>query len=173
MFFIDHFSDLCCYEDFLMRIDLMGKPHNDKEILDSLPTCDYHRYIVAEGEVIWIGNDGEKVDNPNITCIPSNIFSFCANIRKIVIPEGVTYIEPNAFYNCIGLESVTIPNSVTSIDYQAFWGCRKLKSVIIPSSVTRIGYYAFVCCDNLKIAKVPKKCNVGELAFSNDTVIRY
>ena len=66
-----------------------------------------------------------------------------ANIKTVVIEDGVTSIGSYAFYNCTGLTSVTIPNSVTSIGNSAFSGCSGLTSVTIPNSVTSIGERAF------------------------------
>ena len=195
-FYIEHFSDLCCYEDYLMRVDLLGKAHNDEEVLNSLPICDNHRYIVAEGEIIWIGNDGEKVDNPNITCIPDQAFRYWGGIRGVVIPTGVitighyafsgcrklksvnipnsvTIIGEYAFSWCYGLTSVTIPDSVTSIGNHVFYGCRGLLSLTIPSSVKSIGFGAFFGCDKLKSISVPKECMIDSFAPIICNVIRY
>ena len=172
-FYINHFSNLCCYEDFLMRIDLMGRKHNDKEVLDSLPKCNGHGYIVAAGEVIWINDNGEKVDNPNITCVPEYAFSYCTEIQRIVIPDSVTRIGGGAFKGCGELTYVKIPCGVTSIDRSAFYGCYELTSVTIPYSVTSIGDYAFDLCFNLKSAKVPKNCNIGRDVFPPDCAVQY
>lgn len=53
-----------------------------------------------------------------------------AEIKDLVIPDGVTSISGNAFYNCSGLTSVTIPVSMTSIGSYAFYGCNNLKIYI-------------------------------------------
>ena len=197
-FYIKHFSDLCCYEDYLMRIDLMGRKHNNEEVLGFLPLCDEHRFIVAGGEVIWIGDNGEKVDNPNITSISDHAFAYCDEIQKIVIPNNVTSIGRYAFYNCNGIKSVTIPNSVTSIGSYAFDSCRGLTSVAIPSSVMIIGQKAFSNCSGLesvtipssvisigtsafdgylgtklKSVKVPKECQIGKFAFPYGCAVQY
>ena len=52
-------------------------------------------------------------------------FSFCINLKSMIIHEGVTSIEPAAvisigtfafaFYECIGLTSMTIPMSMVKI----------------------------------------------------------
>lgn len=149
-----------------MRIDLMGKAHNDEEILDSLRICDGHRYIVAGGEVIWIGDDGEKTDNPNITSIPAYTFSYSDEIHKIVIPDSVTFIGEDAFYNCRGLESVTISNNVMCIEMGAFNGCCGLTSITVPSSMTIIEECVFDGCTGLKSVTIPESVTrIGAYAF--------
>ena len=54
-----------------------------------------------------------------------------ANIKSVVIEDGVTSIGNYAFYRCTGLTSVTIGNSVTSIGDVAFAICESLTSVHI------------------------------------------
>ena len=196
-FYKEHFSDICCYEDYLMRVDLMGKKHNDKQVLDSLPKCDNHRYIVANGEVIWINDNGELVDTPNITSISDCAFAYWGGIHRIVIPNGVKKIESRAFYYCTDLKSVTIPVGVTEIGWHAFDGCSQLISVTMPDSVDSIrdgafyncrrltsvtisegvqsiGDRAFFECGNLKVARIPYNCVICSFVFPKGCeVIRY
>ena len=196
-FYNEHFSNLCCYEDYLMRIDLMGRKHNDKEILDSLRKCDGHRYIVAGGEVIWIDHNGEKDDNPDIYMISESAFEHCGEIKSMVIPNGVQMIDQYAFYNCKCMESVTIPCTVKFIGMNAFATCDGIKTLVIPFGVNVIGYSAFSYCSGLKSieipksvdavrscafdgcwrlesVKVPKNCDIGWSAFPKHCeVIRY
>ena len=44
-----------------------------------------------------------------------------ANVKSVVIPDGVTRIGSIAFYDCSGLTSVTIGNGVASIGNSAFY----------------------------------------------------
>ena len=75
--------------------------------------------------------------------------SIRAQIKKVVISEGVTNIGNKAFADCISLESVTIPSSVTYIENNAFIGCSSLASVSLSSNVTSIGSNAFQNCSSL------------------------
>ena len=50
-------------------------------------------------------------------------FSSCANLKTVVISEGVTTIPAYTFASCKSLESVTIPESVTIIGNSAFTNC--------------------------------------------------
>ena len=54
-----------------------------------------------------------------------------ANIKAVIIEDGVTNIGSYAFYGCESLTSITIPDSVTSIGESAFDGCTGLTSVHI------------------------------------------
>ena len=75
--------------------------------------------------------------------------SYCKDITKVIISDGVTRIGEAAFYDCSSLESVKIPVSVTRIGNYAFYYCSSLESIEIPASVTRIDRFAFAHCTNL------------------------
>ncbi|MDR2027805.1 MAG: leucine-rich repeat domain-containing protein [Prevotellaceae bacterium] len=78
-------------------------------------------------------------------------YSNRANIKTLIIQQGVTHIVNYAFYDCQSLTgSLTIPNSVTSIGNSAFDGCRGFTgSLTIPNSVTSIEEYAFYYCTGM------------------------
>lgn len=75
--------------------------------------------------------------------------NYQAQIKSIVIEEGVTQIGQYAFFKC-NCTSAIIANSVTYISYNAFYQCAKLESVIIPDSVTTMGKAVFASCTNLE-----------------------
>ena len=80
----------------------------------------------------------QKLNGTWITTAP-----WGANIKTVIIEDGVTYIGSYAFYGCTGLTSVTIPDSVTSIGSNSFYGCTGLTSITIPDSLANIEGYAF------------------------------
>ena len=47
-----------------------------------------------------------------------------AQIRTVIIPEGITRIGNNAFDGCIALDNVTLPKSIEQIERNAFAGCK-------------------------------------------------
>ena len=61
-----------------------------------------------------------------------------AEIKSVVIGDGITSIENGAFRQCSSIEAVNIPDSVTFISSYAFYGCSSLKSIKIPKDVTII-----------------------------------
>ena len=97
-----------------------------------------------EGNLTISGNgamgdySSQKLNGTWITTAP-----WGANIKTVIIEDGVTYIGSYAFYGCTGLTSVTIPDSVTSIGSNSFYGCTGLTSITIPDSLANIEGYAF------------------------------
>ena len=76
-------------------------------------------------------------------------FSDRADIRKIVVQNGVTSIGNYAFYGCENVTSVTLPATVTQIGKLAFYGCRNLSSLTLPDSLTMVEDYAFAKASGL------------------------
>lgn len=66
-----------------------------------------------------------------------------AEIRKIVVQQGVTTIGDYAFYGCENVTSVTLPDTVTQIGKLAFYGCKALRTLTVPDSVLVVEDYAF------------------------------
>lgn len=104
------------------------------------------------------------------TCICSNAFFGCSQLKNITIPDSVTFIGKDAFRNCNGLihssrgikyvdkwvidrdyssNGVTLRDDTKGIADSAFNSCSWLKSIVIPDSVTSIGNSAFENCSEL------------------------
>jgi hypothetical protein len=77
------------------------------------------------------------------------MFYSCANLKEIVLPDGVTSIGDYAFYGCDALPSIDIHDNVTSIGDYAFNACDALTTITIGDGVTSIGYHAFAGCSSL------------------------
>ncbi|MDR0507012.1 MAG: leucine-rich repeat protein [Dysgonamonadaceae bacterium] len=101
-----------------------------------------------------------------VTSIGSLAFYYCSGLTSVTIGNSVTSIGNYAFYGCSGLTSVTIPNLVDSISDGAFYGCSGLTSVTIPNSVTSIGNSAFYGCSGLTSVTIPNSvASIGDEAF--------
>lgn len=72
-----------------------------------------------------------------------------ADIKSVVMEEGVTDIGDYAFSGCGNLTSVTIPDSVTQIGASAFENCGSLGYIMLHPGVTGIGDGAFNGCSSL------------------------
>lgn len=74
-------------------------------------------------------------DKP-VVAIGNNAFYNAANIKQIVLPEGILRIGTFAFYGCKSIASITIPASVQEIGAPAFAFCTNLKSIEVASGNT-------------------------------------
>lgn len=105
--------------------------------------------VAADAEQGWSLQDGTLVitaqgamqDHDAAAQTPW--FKDRAEIRKIVVQQGVTTIGDYAFYGCENVTSVTLPDTVTQIGKLAFYGCKALRTLTVPDSVLTVEDYAF------------------------------
>ena len=98
-------------------------------------------------------------------------YSRSAEIKKIVVEDGVTKIPQN-FVNSTytNLTEVEIADTVTSIGSSAFSGCTKLTSIDLGEGVESIGASAFSGCTKLTSVDIPDSMKtIGDSAFSGCT----
>ena len=99
--------------------------------------------------------------------------SYRADIKTVVIGDGITNIGGRAFFGHTSLTSVTIGDSVESIDDWAFAYCTSLASVTIPSGVIFIDDLAFACCMELVSITVPDSVAfIGKLSFDSCSLLQ-
>ncbi len=113
-----------------------------------------------------------------------------ANLKSVVLAEGMKDISPSAFSRT-QLEKVILPESITSIGYSAFEdtplteiiikqnvssiggncfnGCTNLTTVIFNNSINKIslGTHLFSGCSNISTLKLPKNVTLVEGTFAN------
>lgn len=125
--------------------------------------------IETESKTLLTGCNASVIPSDgSVTSIGRNAFEFCAELKSIVIPEGITVIGESAFLDCDGLTSVSIPTSVHTIESSAFLSCANLKSVQLSSGLTHIGSGAFMFCHSLESISIPAGVSVIENeAFGN------
>ena len=101
--------------------------------------------------------------------------AYDADLRAIVIGEGITRVGDYTFMNCRNVASVTLPSTLRSIGKYAFsfsaaetialpdglqeigdWAFvgAKLREIIVPATVTKLGKGAYEGCDYAKVIKV-------------------
>ena len=107
-----------------------------------------------------------------------------ADLKEVVIEDGVTEIGKDVFQGCAGLTNVTIPDSVKKIGTWSFYMCKGLKNVDIPANTEigdssfrqsgleqvtvsggSVGQYAFHRNENLKAITIDCE-TIGDEAFS-------
>ena len=84
-------------------------------------------YNLYEDGMLVISGNGAMTDYSKEDDSPF----YCADIKSVVIKNGVTTIDDYTFYWCTSLQSITIPDSVTTIGEYAFFNCISLQSVTV------------------------------------------
>ena len=85
-----------------------------------------------------------------IVVLGEHTFSNLPNLTSVSLPDTLTIIKAGAFFNNSSLKEFTIPKSVVTIERSAFGECYALTSITIPDSVTSIGTGAFTKCRKLQ-----------------------
>jgi hypothetical protein len=89
-----------------------------------------------------------------------------AQIKSVVIPEGIVSIGDYAFENCKNLEYVVFPQSLKSIGRGAFMHCEKLNRIVLPSPIVEITTETFACCYSLESIDLSHIRAIGKSAFA-------
>ena len=148
-------------------------------------------WTLTEAGVLTISGTGEMSNYSELYTAPW--YSHKAEIRMIVVEEGVTSIGNRAFRDLEHVLSVTLPSSLKTIGKYAFVNCLKLKtlsfsngletiregafdncealmSVRLPETLKTLERKAFYGCSSLKCIDVPASVtSFGDLVFSNCT----
>ena len=80
-----------------------------------------------------------------------NTFTYCENLKRVELNEGLTDIGQSAFCGCASLVEINFPQSLKTISYAAFSGCSSLGEIYLPDSVTEISSGVFTGCGRLII----------------------
>ena len=113
----------------------------------------------AKVKSLYIGGD--------VTSVSSYNFSYCDNLKTVVLSESVKNIAKSAFIECLSLENIEMPG-VKSISEYAFYGCTSLKAIEMPL-LESISSYAFENCTSLKTIEMPLVKRIYSNAFENCT----
>ena len=105
-----------------------------------------------------------------VTNIGDEAFSYCSSLADVKIGSGVTSIGKWAFNDCTALTSIEIPDNVTSIGEWVFSKCSSLADVKIGSRVTSIENGTFSDCSSLTSVEIPDSVtSISRSAFQNCT----
>ncbi len=110
-----------------------------------------NKYNGTESDVIV----PETLGGLPVWSIGSSAFSNNADLKSVVIPNGVEELGNYAFSNCTSLTDVSLPDSLLHVDSAAFEKCTSLTDIVIPDSVTQMGGGVFSFCENLVNVKLP------------------
>ena len=126
---------------------------------------------IIESSAFWGCRGLHKVvfdKGSEIKDIGKDIFSGCANLKEISLPEGLENIGGGCFKNT-GIQQMVIPKSVKVIQERAFQGCRGLREVVFRegSELQEIKARAFYNCVGLRtFGSPPSLRELGESAFA-------
>ena len=101
--------------------------------------------------------------------------SYRADIKRVVVSEGVTTVGEYAFYDFSNLTSVNLPSTLISIKSFAFYGASKLKTINLPENLEEIcdGAFSYSGLTSVHIPKGLKKVGdafTGSIPNSGFTV---
>lgn len=122
--------------------------------------------VSKDGQYIYSyhGPALKSVNLSSATSIGKNSFSYCRDMKSVVLGSGITVIPEYAFAGCIKLESVNLEN-VKTIEQYGFMET-DLRNVDVSATET-IGDYGFVSNKNLSGLKLnPNGVDIGEGTFS-------
>ena len=117
-----------------------------------------------DDRTFWAADKVESVVIPGSIKAVGNFD--CANLKEVILKEGVEVIEECAFSGCTKLERVVIPSSVTVIEGAAFEGCKNLIDIEFPNTSIDFGDEVFI-----ETKWLEEKRKENALVIVNDTLI--
>jgi len=86
----------------------------------------------------------------------------------LIIPSSIngTEIKKITGINYANVKKIIIEEGIEEIGDYAFLGCKNLKEIVLPSTLKKIGKYSFVLSNNIKIINIPDSVKyIGREAF--------
>lgn len=151
--------------------------NKDQSAIVRFPTGRKGGYIIPRG-VIEISASAfggcTQLTNATFTqdvvLIRGGAFSFCTQLREIILPDSVVSVGNIAFGGCTNLTNAVLSRNLTSSGYCIFWNCQTLHHVTIPEGVKEIGQNAFAQCYSLtNIVQPNSVTKISSGAFSECT----
>ncbi len=127
--------------------------YNDDFIYEVLSdkTITIHCYIGTDSEVTI----PSFIDDLPVVSIETLAF-YGANVKKVVISEGITTLKDEVFFYSSVLESVKLPSTIKTVGQGVFRDCVNLKTVTFAENSGVLGKYMFYGCTRLESINLPK-----------------
>lgn len=133
-----------------------------------IPHRDGIKIIGYRGESAY-PNVPSEIGGKRVLALGMEVFAKCPNaaeLKSVILQEGVEEIDERCFADCKQLESVSLPVSLRTVAYEAFRGCAALASVTFHKHIRRVGDYCFYLCNNLKSVVFNAACKDVSLGFN-------
>jgi hypothetical protein len=95
-----------------------------------------------------------------VNCLCRKCFSSCESLQEVTfdVPSKLSRVESRVFSGCASLSAICIPNRVEIIGPSCFASCKSLRKVLFesPSMLSRIESDAFAGCSSLSLIRVPE-----------------
>ena len=88
-------------------------------------------------------NGVTTVDLSTVASVGTKAFPYCNGMTTLTIPGSLPYVGAYAFYKCANLRTLVVEEGVGKILPSAFSECTALESVSLPSTLTYLGDNAF------------------------------
>nr|WP_027871927.1 leucine-rich repeat domain-containing protein [[Eubacterium] cellulosolvens] len=135
------------------------------------PGITYHVSGARELRTMEISGNGEW-RGTGLLFSPDPAIMQYANVRNIVVNEGITNLPDCAFKLLEGIHHFTLPDGLLVIGSRAFQNSTRITELQIPDSVTTIGSHAFASTFKLQKLNLPKNLeSVGDYAFYFTTAL--
>ena len=112
-------------------------------------------HIDQKAPVPWQAYDADLravVIGEGITRVGDYTFMNCRNVANVTLPSTLRSIGKYAFSFCAA-ETIALPNGLQEIGDRAFVGA-DLREIIVPATVTKLGEGAYEGCDFARVIKV-------------------
>ncbi len=111
--------------------------------------------IYAMGDFAFSGCDSlEEFHVYHLETIPSESFSNCKKLTKVILNTGMKKIGSRAFYHCNNLKDINLPDTIETVGKESFKNCHSIRSIMIPANLTSFGDGAFSYMDSLEKIEV-------------------
>ncbi|MBE6543680.1 MAG: leucine-rich repeat domain-containing protein [Ruminococcaceae bacterium] len=143
-----------------IRFCVEGLPNLERIIVENeVFRSENNCLIKKRSSGLVLGCQNSVIPN-GVAYIAGNAFSYCSNLKKIIVPPSVNTVDRMAFKHCTDLEYVEIGEGVTVLSREAFYGCTAIKTIRLmnPQMEIKNGKYtrgAFGRISGLESATIP------------------